>query len=532
MIEPDKRKAIYLLHQNGMSIREISRRLGVSRNSISSIIGEKGSPPPTDTPRKDKLVIDEQLLRQLYSKCNGWIERIHEILTEEKGINVGYSTLTRMIRELELGKSRYKKYKRCHRVPDKPGEEMQHDTTIYTIKIGDKPIRMICSILYFRYSKVRYVKFYRSFNRFKMKCFLHEALIYFGYTAWFCIIDNTNLARLRGSGKNAIIIPEMEQFAKQYGFVFVCHEIGHANRKAGNERSFYTLESNFFPGRTFESLEDLNQQAFEWATKRMANRPVSKTSLIPAKAFEHEQSYLNRLPPYVEPPYIVHERTTDQYGYISFDGNFYWIPGTRRDDVRVLQYGEHIKIHHNRVLLVQYQLPPEGVKNQVFSPPGKTKPLFKPEYRKKPSALEEKKLRGTTSEVDDYLNFVLKQIPDGKPKHRFIRQLYSLYQKLALPLFIKTIQRALKYRITDINTIERICLLLMKQGNYQLPLSLSVVTIDKELHRRESYLEGKLSDEVDLSIYDKILDNDNDNDNDKDKDKDNDKDKEENKSNG
>ena len=50
---------------------------------------------------------------------------------------------------------------------------------------------------------------------------------------------------------NALIVPEMEAFAKQYGFVFRCHEIGHCNRKAGEERSFWTVETNFLPGRTF-----------------------------------------------------------------------------------------------------------------------------------------------------------------------------------------------------------------------------------------------------------------------------------------
>ena len=35
----------------------------------------------------------------------------------------------------------------------------------------------------------------------------------------------------------------MINFGKQYGFEFVCHEINHCNRKAGNERSFYTLNN-------------------------------------------------------------------------------------------------------------------------------------------------------------------------------------------------------------------------------------------------------------------------------------------------
>jgi len=178
---------------------------------------------------------------------------------------------------------------------------MQHDTSDYRVRIAEKMVRVIGSLLYFRYSKVRYLKFYRSFNRFKMKCFFHEALSFWGYGATVCIIDNTNLARLRGTGKNAVIVPEMEAFAKQYGFEFVCHEKGHSDRKAGNERGFFTVETNFFPGRKFESLEDMNRQAFDWVTQRMANRATGKTGLIPAKAFESEKSYLTKLPPRVNP---------------------------------------------------------------------------------------------------------------------------------------------------------------------------------------------------------------------------------------
>jgi hypothetical protein len=110
--------------------------------------------------------------------------------------------------------------------------------------------------------------------------------------------------------------------------MFVCHEIGHAKRKAGNERSFYTVETNFFPGRKFASLEDMNRQALEWSTVRMANRPKGKTRLIPAQAFEYEKPYFKKMSGYVPAPYLVHKRGTDQYGYASFDGNFYWIPGT------------------------------------------------------------------------------------------------------------------------------------------------------------------------------------------------------------
>ncbi len=491
MIDPDKRKAIYLLSEEGMGVRELSRRLNVSTNTVSLIIGQKGEMP--DAPRKDKINVDQELLRRLHLKCKGYVQRIHEKLLEEEGIDLGYSTLTRMIREMGLGQP---KNERCDQVSDEPGAEQQHDTTVYNVELGGRRTKVVGSIIYLRYSKIRYLKLYRVFNRFTMKCFIHEALTLWGYSAPVCIIDNTNLARLRGTGKNAVIVPEMEQFAKQYNFKFICHEIGHANRKAGNERSFYTVETNFFPGRKFESLEDMNQQAFEWATVRIANRPMSKTGLIPAKAFEYEQTLLQELPPYITPPYLVHKRGTDQYGYAMFDGNYYWVPGTSRLDVKLLQYGDYLKIYHKRLQLAEYKLPPFEVKNKKFSPPDQPKSRYQPKNRKKPTAGEEKQLRALDTDVGIYLEFAVKK--SGKAKHKFIRRLYSLHKKTADSLFVKAIKRANKYRITDIETIERIIVLLMRDENYELP----VIVVDEEFQKRESYLDGRFTDDVDMSVYD------------------------------
>jgi hypothetical protein len=277
MIDPDMRNAIFQLHQEGMSMREIVKQQGkLSRKE-----------------RNDKIQIESELLERLYRECDGWLQRIHEKLVEEEGIAVAYSTLTRMLRDLGLSRNQPL---RCDRVADEPGAEMQHDTTIYQVELAEKRTKVVASLLYLRYSKRRYLRFYRVFNRFAMKCFLHEALMYWGYSARQCIIDNTNLARLRGAGSRAVIVPEMNAFSRRYGFQFVCHAINHPNRKAGNERSFWTAESSFLPGRTFDSLEDLNGQSRQWATERMEYRPQAKARLIPAQVFDHERGYLNELP--------------------------------------------------------------------------------------------------------------------------------------------------------------------------------------------------------------------------------------------
>ena len=104
MIDSDKRQAIYSLYKEGMGVREISRRMNIAVNTVSAIIKQKGR--MLDVVREDKIAINEELLRELYNECGGWVQRIHERLKEEHKIEIGYSTLTRMVRELELGRKK------------------------------------------------------------------------------------------------------------------------------------------------------------------------------------------------------------------------------------------------------------------------------------------------------------------------------------------------------------------------------------------------------------------------------------------
>src|SRR6202030_4361918 len=373
--------------------------------------------------------------------------------------------------------------------------EMQHDTTLYTLKLGQQPRKVVATVLYLRYSKRRYLKFYRCFTRFQMKCFVHEALTYWGYAPRQCIIDNTNLARLRGTGAQAVIVPEMEAFAKQYGFEFCCHEKGHSDRKAGEERSFWTVETNFLAGRSFESFNDLNRQAFEWATVRMEHRPQGKANLIPAKAFEHERCYLSQLPAHLPAPYQIHERGTDQYGYAAFEGNYYWVPGLSRQEVKILQYSDRLKIYLARECLAEYPLAADGVTNQRFSPPGLPTPPCQPNDRRYPSTEEEKRLRALDPEVSRYLDFVLES--KTVQRHVFLRRMLALSQRMTPALFIKSVQRAYRYRITSLQTIERIALLHLAEGTAELPFS----ELDEGFRQRSAYQEGSLTDLPDLSIY-------------------------------
>ena len=321
MIQPYIRKSIRELHASGKGRNELARMFSIDPKTVTAILNEPEGHIPVE--RSDKKTIDVELLQRLYGECHGFISRMHEKLTEEYQIDLGYSTLTQLVRENGIGKPLPPV---SESIPDIPGDEMQHDTTIYQVMIGGTRKKVVCSGLYFRYSKMRYIKFYLRFDRFKMKCFIHEALLFFGYCATWCIIDNTNLAVYSGTGSNAVIHPEMVSFAARYGFKWKAHRLNHPNRKAGIERTFYTTETNFLPGRTFPSLADLNQQAKHWATERLAKKRITRHRIIPRALFEAEKPSLIQVGPEIVPPTKEYERLVDQYGYVAMDGNFYWVP--------------------------------------------------------------------------------------------------------------------------------------------------------------------------------------------------------------
>jgi hypothetical protein len=123
----------------------------------------------------------------------------------------------------------------------------------------------------------------------------------------------------------------------------------------------------------------------------MANRPVGKSRLIPARVFEYEKPYLIELPSALPAPYLLHRRGIDQYGYVAFEANYYWVPGTGRHEVSVLQYADQLKIYYGRQLLGEYDLPPQGTKNETFYPRGHCKPSPATQMAQKTQRLRRKK---------------------------------------------------------------------------------------------------------------------------------------------
>lgn len=483
------------LHRQGVGRTAIARQLRIDKKTVGRIVAGQGAQPHKS--RTDKIDVDGVLLEQLHRDCRGYVERMYEILTEEHGLSIGYSTLTRLVRVSGLGGP---PKERSGHMPDIAGAEMQHDTSVHQIRIGGSKQKIISSGIYLRYSKMRYVKFYRRFNRFTMKCFIDEALRHWGYCARTCIIDNTNLAILLGSGSRATMNPEMVSFALNYGFSWKAHEIGHANRKAGTERNFYTVETNFLPGRTFSTLEDLNTQAIQWATVRFAKRPQAKTKLIPLVLFESEKSALVKLPDFVSAPYLPHQRCIDEYGYVSFDGNYYWVPQTAKaSSVAVVQYADHLRIMQGCGELVRHVLAADGIKNEMIAPPGHTHvPRYTPKNRKQGCGEEEERLMQLGDPAGPYL--VMLKSPDSGIRQypAFIRGLYALSRQLGPTLFLAALQRAVDYKVYDLAIIRNIAHQIIQFKAGQQPQVHNAPDVLHDYRNRDAFRQGQFTNENDI----------------------------------
>jgi hypothetical protein len=501
MITTENRNTIRALFAQGKRKKEIARILGIDPKSVRSILAGETDEACS---RNDIKAVDPDLLREVLQHTNGYIQRAHEILTEEHKIDVAYSTLTRLVRKSGLLEN--KDLRRHFSVGDIPGEEMQQDTSMYHVKLGDKSCQVIASGLYFRYSKIRYIKFYPFFNRFLMKCFFHEALTYWGYAAGRCVIDNTNLAVLHGTGKDAVFHPEMIQFAKPFGFEWFAHEKGHANRKAGKERNFWTVQTNFLAGRTFLNIADLNSQAFAWATDRYARRPQARTRLIPVALFEHEKPYLGKVPLGLPAPCRVLERSTDQHGFVAVNANYYWIPGKSRPNTKIIEYEKKIKIYPENENPIEYDLPELTVRNAKYSPKGvDPNPYGEPRNLKRSCEEEEQKLRDMGQVTAEYLDFVKSPESGIRYKPRFIRSLYALTKKLALPLWSIVIECALKHRFTSMESLSKVSRqALTNSGTSSTDWSCGEL-FAKDYENRPAYREGCFAQENPLGHYEDPL---------------------------
>ena len=284
MLEQAVRHAILELHRRGQGVRAIARALQVSRAAVRDIL-RRGSAEVPRLARAEKALDHRDDILQLLQQCEGSFMRVHEELTK-RGLQLSYPALTAFCRRHGIG---HVPKLPAGRYDFAPGQEMQHDTSPHDLHLGGKLRRVQTASLVLAYSRMLFFQFYPQFRRFEDKVFLTEALRYMDGACQTCMIDNTHVVVLKGTGAAMIPVPEMAAFAERFGFTFVAHAVGDANRSGRVERMFRFIERGFLPGRRFTDWTDANRQARAWCD-RVNARPKRQLKATPARALRRRAS--------------------------------------------------------------------------------------------------------------------------------------------------------------------------------------------------------------------------------------------------
>jgi hypothetical protein len=447
MLDLDTRRAVLQLQALGHGVRAIARTLRISRNSVRAVLAQ-GTAEVASIERAEICAAHLDTLRTLYAECQGNRVRVWEE-AKKLGIVISYPALTAFLRRQGVGVRHREPAGRYH---FEPGEEMQHDTSPHDVKVGESMRRLQCASLVLCYSRMIFARAYPVWNRFQARVFLSEAVEHFGGAAGRCVIDNSSVIIAHGTGKDAVPAPEMAALAERFDFHFLAHERGDANRSARVERPFDYIERNFYPGRRFADLDDLNTQFATWCDqvnhsfrKRLGARPI--------ELFAAEKPLLKRLPLYIPEVYELHQRMVDVESFVCLHHNRYEVPPDligRRVEVRETK--DRVRIFYGRKEVALHGRIEPGREKRVLLP---ERPARRRQKRREQSLREEEELRAAGAEFGELLARL--RARHGRAV-RQIRALHRLYLDYPTEALRKAIGHALLYGLTDLVRLEKLLL--------------------------------------------------------------------------
>ena len=459
MLSQNQRTTILELHAQGVSKREIARVLKISRLSVRKVLRANSAEVPKLL-RPEKAEPYRQQILELLDSCKGNLVRVREELAAS-GAHLSYSTLTAFCHRHGIGQQPIVPSGNYH---FQPGEEIQHDTSPHELELSGKRRKVQTASAVLCYSRMLFFQMYPTFQRFDCKVFLTEALRYFGGAPTRVVIDNTHVVVLRGTGRQMVPVPEMAAFAERFGFQFLAHELGDANRSARVERPFWFVERNFLAGRRFANWQDLNQQARQWCDR--VNATYKKhIRAVPRELFAVERQHLKPLPVWIPEVYRLQERIVDVEGYVALNSNRYSVPFTwmgRRVEVRetknqvVIQLDARNAVTHQRVAEAEYQ----RITVAAHRPPrGTSSPRPNPHP-------EEQLILQAAPEITDYVT-ALKQ-RSRKLVVLALRQLLRLVRDYPREPLLAAVCEAAHYGLYDLDRVERMILRRVAQDYFRL----------------------------------------------------------------
>jgi hypothetical protein len=265
-----------------------------------------------------------------------------------------------------------------------------------------------------------------------------------------CLYDNMKVVVANYDGDQPMYNTRFLSFATHYGFQPWACRPRRPQTKGKIERPFAYLETNLLNGRTFTSLEHLNQTTARWLAETADVRIHRETKRRPIDLYEEEKPHLLALPAWPYDTARVLYRTVNPEGLVSYLQNFYSVPWqcigellpVRITENELIVYGADVK------QIARHELCPSGVTGQSRS---------LPQHAPRDSQQKRELLRQRFEEFGgDGIRFfdgLLGARRNGKDEAGRVLGLLAVYRREDLA---RALERAVRYRAFSYSAVERI----------------------------------------------------------------------------
>lgn len=345
------------LANEGHSIREISKRMGLSRNTVRKYL--RSSPVPAKRPsRSSKLDPFKEQVRL-------WVEEdrllncmtMHERL-QAMGYAGGITILRCFVHPLRPAKGGRRAVLRYETAP---GEQMQIDWGTFSYEIDGVRRKIYGMTAILSYSRMRYVIFSKRCDTASLIRAIQDAMEYFGGLPQTVLSDRMKSVLLTVEDGELIWNSVYTDFMAAIGVVPRVCRARVPETKGKVERSIRVIKESFWPGVRFVDINHLNEQALAWCASR--NARVHRTTHEPPVR-RHALENLRSLPKdYAWERFRSEQRRVTWDGFISFDGVNYGLPSdplTAGDMVDVTCWAKEIIVWYRGKMIARHSVRAES----------------------------------------------------------------------------------------------------------------------------------------------------------------------------
>jgi transposase len=334
-------------------VNTIARQLGVHHSTVSRVLSQAGI-GKGERSRRVSILDDytPMIVETLAQYPTLSAQRLY-VMAQERGFMGSASHFRAHVAQL-----RPRPVAEAYlRLKTLPGEQAQVDWGHFgEITIGQAKRPLMAFVLVLSWSRRIFLRFY--LNQ-KLDNFIRGHVGAFEQHQGTCrsiLYDNLKAAVLERRGDAIRFHPTLLELSAHYRFEPRPVSPARGNEKGRVERAIRYIRDNFFAGRHWRDLDDLNRQADHWCETVSGQRRCPQAPEFSVnEAFEQEHPKLIALP---EHRFGTEERVAVRIGktpYARFDRNHYSVPPAYvRRTLTVLASLERVRILDGEAVIAEH----------------------------------------------------------------------------------------------------------------------------------------------------------------------------------